>query len=67
MTKGDKDVEKAYLFIGRGTIVSLKVSIIIRRTVTVEVFQYRVLGVYKNIYKKWFMNGNNQKWHVKME
>ena len=50
VTKDDKDGEKAYFFIERGTIVYLQFSIGRGKYATVEVLQYTVLGMCTTIY-----------------
>ena len=60
LTKNKKYGENADLFIERGTIFYLRVGIGRGTAVTVEVFQYRLLGMYKNIYNKGLMNGKKK-------
>ena len=61
VAKDDKYGEKVYLFIERGTVVSIQVNIGIGKAATVEVFQYRVLDMYNSFYNMWFITRGKQK------
>ena len=67
VTKVDRDGERGYLSIERGTIVCLQVSSGRGSYVTVEQCRYKSLVIYKNFYNKQFVNGDKQKRKVKME